>query len=61
MVLQYLSRKQLRLIIEGLDKVREDRRAEHKDDPASFMADPEYNRIFDLQDHLITHLESLPY
>lgn len=58
MVLQHLSRKQLRLIIEGLDKVREDRRAEHGD---SHTEDPEYTLIVDLQDGAIKLLESIPY
>jgi len=52
------DRAELRLLIEGLDAVRE--RMRHWIDVSASNCE-EYNRVCRLQDRLINELESLPY
>lgn len=55
-----LKRSELRLLIEGLDAVRDRMRDAAEAFDAELGGD-EYNEVVSLQDRLIDALESLPY
>ena len=57
--MEHLSRSETKLILEGLDSVRERMRlAAGLDD---LRDDPDYRSLLKLQVKLIEHLENLPY
>ena len=53
-----LSRSETKLILEGLDSVRERMRL---DTSIDLRDDPDYRSLLKLQVKLIEHLENLPY
>ena len=53
-----LSRSETKLILEGLDSVRERMRL---DTSIDLRGDPDYRSLLKLQVKLIEHLENLPY
>lgn len=56
--MEQLTRSETKLILEGLDSVRERMRL---DTSIDLRDDPEYRALLALQVKLIEHLENLPY
>jgi len=56
--MEHLSRSETKLILEGLDSVRERMRL---DTSIDLQDDPSYRSLINLQVKLIEHLENLPY
>jgi hypothetical protein len=56
--MEHLTRSETKLIIEGLDSVRERMRL---DTSINLGTDPDYRSLLKLQVKLIEHLENLPY
>jgi len=56
--MEHLSRSETKLILEGLDSVRERMRL---DTSIDLRDDPDYRSLRRLQEKLIEHLENLPY
>ena len=57
MDIEQLTRSETKLILEGLDAVRQRMRLDTSVD----LRDPEYRGLLNLQAKLIQHLENLPY
>ena len=56
--MEHLSRSETKLILEGLDSVRERMRLNTS---INLGTDPDYRSLLKLQVKLIEHLENLPY
>jgi hypothetical protein len=56
--MEHLSRSETKLILEGLDSVRERMRL---DTSIDLRDDPDYRSLLKLQVKLIEHLENLPF
>ena len=56
--MEHLTRSETKLILEGLDSVRERMRLDTSIDLGN---DPDYRSLLKLQVKLIEHLENLPY